>query len=307
MIAILEQKIKEYLKHDTANAFPEVIAKQAHDIVEIAENHIATKLIYVYKLEKENADLKLQLADTLGRFEGEMELNTKVMKDNTMLLKENKEALEAVEKLMNDNTELEATLDDNNLQIKNTNELEATVNDRIEQIRLLVKNKRELEAKLILRNGRILELEEQIKADNCDLCNDLQDENMKLKQQLKSNSDMAISACLNCKSNYKNLTLEINRLKQQLRAVKTLNRDEVEKMFDGNVTIPVYGYSEVDGVEHKAQIGKQLDVDNFITAICKLGYSKDKIVKVLKKHLKAIVIPTSYDLVETIADEIIKD
>jgi len=47
-----------------------------------------------------------------------------LQKENTMLVKENKEALEMVEKLMNDNTELEATLDDNTLQIKNTIELE---------------------------------------------------------------------------------------------------------------------------------------------------------------------------------------
>jgi len=100
------------------------------------------------KLLEENADLKLQLADTLGRFEGEMDLNTKVMKENA--------------------------------------ELKATVNDRIKQIRLLVKNKRELEAKLILRNGRILELEEQIKyLDGVSMLNeDLIRENDKFKRQI---------------------------------------------------------------------------------------------------------------------------
>ena len=67
-----------------------------------------------------------------------------LQKENTMLVKENKEALEMVEKLMNDNTELEATLDDNTLQIKNTIELEkenAELKEQIEGIKYLDRSK----------------------------------------------------------------------------------------------------------------------------------------------------------------------
>ena len=42
---------------------------------------------------------------------GYMETIKRLKKENTMLIKENKEALEVVEKLMNDNTELEATIE----------------------------------------------------------------------------------------------------------------------------------------------------------------------------------------------------
>lgn len=37
---MLEDKIKEYLVKDTANAFPEVCARQAHDIAEIVNDTI---------------------------------------------------------------------------------------------------------------------------------------------------------------------------------------------------------------------------------------------------------------------------
>ena len=93
----LEDKIYEYFRlQEKLVILPPLRDKPreiiAHDIAEIAGEDCIDKLgdmiktmeeydVRIELLEKENADLKLQLADTLGRFEGEMELNTKVMKE----------------------------------------------------------------------------------------------------------------------------------------------------------------------------------------------------------------------------------
>ncbi len=133
----IEDKIYEYLC-SLGYIFVESVYNKktvAHDIVEIVEKEYATNQGFT-DLLKESADLKLQLADTSGRFEGEMDLNTKIMKENA-------------------------------------------------------------------------ELKERFKSDECDLCNDLQDENEELKQQLED--------------------------------IKYLNREEVEKIIKTEID-PCHNY-----------------------------------------------------------------
>ncbi len=229
----LEDKIKEYLKGiDKLNWYPPITDTQfellAHDIAEIAENYYAANLGF-----------------------------TDLMKENTMLVKENKEALEAVERLMNDNTELEATLDDNNLQIKNTIELE-----------------KEIE-----------ELKERFKADECDLCNDLQDE-------------------------VEELGIQKVELEDKLNTIRYLNRDEVDEIVTEIWDNKIISHLDYETADDEIIIMKSLD--EMVITICSLAYepiTRGKIINVLKKYKVICTTPGTNFLGdnEQIADEILND
>ena len=114
----LENKIKEYVHN---KSFEQTSLNEiAHDITEIAANELLPKDVIkiIKQLEQDNTtlkdinkglgemvdELKQQLADTLGRFEGEMDLNTKVMKENA-------ELKDKLDKLMNDTSQCDICLD----------------------------------------------------------------------------------------------------------------------------------------------------------------------------------------------------
>jgi len=66
---------------------------------------------------------------------------------------------------------------------------------------------------------------------------------------------------------------EFLKFKQSVELVKHLNRDEVEKAINDNITEPVI---EIDDDGNKTQIGKELNYENCITTICKLAISQIK-------------------------------
>jgi len=103
------------------------------------------------------------------------------------------------------------------------------------------------------------ELKERFKADECDLCNDLQDENMELKQQVDRL--------------HKNEIIYHKRLKD----IKYLNRDEVGKiirdLLEENHNLDSGICDNITGNPMKDYaICYHKNIDNKVTAICNLAY-----------------------------------
>jgi len=357
----MEDKIKEYLggninakfntlrfayEKDPNKYFKELkimVSWMAHDIAEIVEKDTPNIMIYQRQLEKQNTNLK----DEIKHWQVSWDC---IVKENAMLLKENKEALEAVEKLMNDNTELEATLDDNNLQIKNTAEIEKENIELKEQIlksqdeaecefkqgtendaRLhnVIERKNttigDLEAKLILRNGRILELEQQIEyLDGVSMLNedlirkndelkqiietapsDLMGDNMRLRKknaELKDTIKFRDSSIQTLLETIDLIKEQRDKAEQQLVDIKYLDRDEIEKIFANSKLM------YLNGVDYLTEFNKT------IAAICNLAIkpiSKDKIIEVLKNYKYDLIYypngdaTIDEDIFGQIADEIL--
>jgi predicted nuclease with TOPRIM domain len=153
---------------------------------------------------------------------------------------------------------------------------------------------------------------------DCDLCNDLQDENEKLKADIKECEEVIQAqqtAWSKRNENGKKLSKEIAELKKQIEDIKYLDRDKAENILDhygaayANFTLKNISEAKFK----KERIKSILMLVNLATSkeISSLAIpSRDKIIEVLNKYSE---LSAYYDRkiirqpnFEQIADEILK-
>ena len=114
---MLEDKIKEYLLNDTANAFPEVCAKQAHDITEIFNQEYESLAVIIKDADNKIIELKTKLKNKcdecweLNNVNADLEKENSALKSNFETTQRFKDLATAdVERLIKENAELKETI-----------------------------------------------------------------------------------------------------------------------------------------------------------------------------------------------------